>query len=129
MNYPNKQKLISENIRNTDVVLDVGFVGQGVTESDPNWVHNLLKKSAKEVYGIDLDFDATQFPEPYYLKQSAESFDFPVKFDVIFAGDLIEHLSNPGLFLDSCKRNLKQGGVVSSSLPRIAITCLISPRN
>ena len=35
----------------------------------------------------------------------------------VFAGDVIEHLSNPGLFLDACKNNLKPGGRVIITTP------------
>lgn len=116
--FNNKKDLISKLINPTDVVLDVGFWGQGVTQNDSNWVHALLKKRAREVYGIDLDFDTKDFSDTiHYKRGSAESFDFETKFDVIFAGDIIEHLSNPGLFLDSCKRNLKTDGRLIVTTP------------
>lgn len=119
MIYKNKRELISAAVRKTNSVLDIGFWGQGITLDNPRWPHNALKKSANEVYGIDLEFDETQFPTPHYIKASAEDFDFPKKFDVIFAGDLIEHLSNPGLFLQSCKRNLAKNGRVIISTPNV----------
>jgi SAM-dependent methyltransferase len=39
------------------------------------------------------------------------------KFDVIITSNLIEHLYNPGLFLENVKRHLKTGGVVLISTP------------
>ena len=109
--YKNKQEIVNSLINETDVVLDVGFWGQGVRIDHKDWVHNSLKNRAAEVYGLDLDFDRAMVePLDHYQKTNAENFDFPIKFDVIFAGDLIEHLSNPGLFLDACARNLKEGG-------------------
>lgn len=39
------------------------------------------------------------------------------KFDVIVAGDIIEHLSNPGLMLDGTKQFLKEGGDFVVSTP------------
>src|ERR1700740_3597436 len=119
MIYKNKRELIADTVRKTDRVLDIGFWGQGITSDNPRWPHNALKKNAKEVYGLDLDFDEKRFPPPHYLKASAEDFDFPVKFDVIFAGYLIEHLSNPGLFLRSCKRNLAEGGRILVTTPNV----------
>ncbi len=40
------------------------------------------------------------------------------KFDTIFAGELIEHLPNPGLFLEGCARRLKEGGRLVLSTPQ-----------
>jgi len=109
--YRNKKELIEELISPDSMVLDVGFWGQGINISNKNWVHNLLLNRSKKVYGIDLDFDIKKLKnKDNYQKASAENFDFDVKFDIIFAGDLIEHLSNPGLFLESSSRNLKKSG-------------------
>ena len=109
--YKNKKELIEELINPDDVVLDVGFWGQGVTINDKNWVHNLLMNLSKNVYGLDLDFDIKRLSNrENYQKANAEDFNFDLKFDVIFSGDLIEHLSNPGLFLKSAGRNLKKNG-------------------
>lgn len=119
MIYRNKTQLLEKNVRKTDTVLDIGFWGQGIKEDDPKWPHAIIKRCAKDVYGLDLDFDKTRYPEPHYKKVSAEDFDFPVKFDLIFAGDLIEHLSNPGLFLQSCERNLGPGGRIIISTPNV----------
>jgi len=115
--YKNKRELVKGIIFPEDVVLDVGFWGQGVTVDDENWPHKLLKNRAKDVYGIDLDFDTTRFDKSKYFKMSAEKFILPVKFDVIFASDLIEHLSNPGLFLGSCAQHLKSGGKLILTTP------------
>ncbi len=116
--YHNKKQLVDQLIKPGEAVLDVGFWGQGVSINDINWVHNLLKSRTSEVYGIDLEFDASQLSDPSrYRQTSAENFDFDVKFDVIFAGDLIEHLSNPGLFLAVCARNLKNNGRLIITTP------------
>ncbi len=116
--YQDKQALIRSVIRPADAVLDIGFWGQGVSVGDPNWVHNLLRQSAREVYGLDLDFDARKLsPADHYFKASAESFDLAKKFDVVFAGDLIEHLSNPGLFIKAAARHLKPGGMIVLTTP------------
>ncbi len=113
-----KKELISRlGIAPDTRVLDVGFTGQAVRDADSAWPHALLKQYSEQVYGIDLDLDETRFPPPRYLKASAEDFDLPIKFDLIFAGDLIEHLSNPGSFLSSCRRNLAPGGRIVLTTP------------
>ena len=116
--YKNKKDLINSLVGKEDVVLDVGFWGQGVKKNKENWVHGLLSDRAKEVYGLDIDFEENALDSPVrYKKASAENFDFENKFDVIFAADLIEHLSNPGMFLQSCARNLKPNGRLIITTP------------
>ncbi|MCK4918262.1 MAG: class I SAM-dependent methyltransferase [Candidatus Pacebacteria bacterium] len=120
--YKSKKELIQNQISNNDIVLDVGFWGLDIKAGNFDWVHNILKSQARGVFGVDLYFDKTKLEKPEnYKKQSAENFDFDEKFDVIFAGDLIEHLSNIGLFLDSCKRNLKDNGRLIITTPNIFI--------
>jgi len=117
MVYPNKRELIQKSIRKDDVVLDVGFWGQGTDRHNPQWPHKLLKERVKDVYGLDLELEEPYRSDAHYLRSSAENFSFPVSFDVIFAGDLIEHLSNPGMFLESCTRNLAHNGRVVLTTP------------
>jgi SAM-dependent methyltransferase len=51
------------------------------------------------------------------LVADAESMELDRQFDTIFAGELIEHLANPGRFLDCSRRMLKPGGRVVLSTP------------
>ena len=116
----NKIELFDSIIGKDDVVLDIGFWGQGVTMTDSNWPHKLIKDRAKEVYGIDIEFNEELISaedKVKYKKAPAEDFHFDMKFDVIFAGDLIEHLVNPGLFLDNAKSHLKEGGRLILTTP------------
>jgi 2-polyprenyl-3-methyl-5-hydroxy-6-metoxy-1,4-benzoquinol methylase len=115
--YKNKKELIEDVVSANDIVLDVGFWGQGVRIDDKNWVHAILKNRVKKVYGLDVDFDETKFSAEHYKKCSAEKFFFDIKFDIIAAFDLIEHLSNPGLFLDAAADNLKDNGVLVITTP------------
>lgn len=116
----NKSELVSTLIKPTDTVLDVGFWGQGITWEDAKWPHTLLRNQAKEVWGIDIIYDESVIPEAdryRYQKVAAEAFSFDKRFDVIFAGDLIEHLVNPGLFLDQVKQHLVPGGRLIMTTP------------
>lgn len=117
MVFKNKTALIEALVTKDDTVLDIGFLGQGIQEDDPNWPHAVLKRTAKNVYGLDLELPDTYGNNPKYQEASAESFSFPIAFDVIFAGDLIEHLSNPGLFLDTAKQHLAPGGRLILTTP------------
>jgi cyclopropane fatty-acyl-phospholipid synthase-like methyltransferase len=49
--------------------------------------------------------------------QSAESFELQDKFDTVIAGELIEHLANPGMFLQQAQRHLNDGGAVVLTTP------------
>ena len=116
----NKVELVKTLIKDTDVVLDVGFWGQGKTFEDPTWPHKLIKDQTADVYGIDLVYDESVIPaadRSKYKKAAAENFQFDQSFDVIFAGDLIEHVVNPGLFLDNAKKHLKPGGRLIMTTP------------
>lgn len=116
--YKNKRELIADLVKRDQTVLDVGFWGQGNTLNNKNWVHKILKENALDVYGIDLDFDVSVMtPVDHYFKASAESFNINKKFDVIFASDLIEHLPNPGLFLNSVGEHLNEGGYLIITTP------------
>ena len=118
MIYRDKRALIAALIKKDSSVLDVGFWGQGLGLEDPEWPHAWLMTATEKVYGVDLDFDVSKLEHPErYFKANAEQFDLPVQLDVVFAGDIIEHLSNQGLFLASCSRNLKQGGMLILTTP------------
>jgi len=116
--FKNKAELIDDLIKKDETVLDIGFWGQGITINDSNWVHKLICAKSGDVFGLDIDFDQSKMADmSRYKKGNAEDFDFGIKFDVIFAGDLIEHLSNPGLFLKSCEKNLKPDGRLVITTP------------
>ncbi len=115
--YKDKIELIETHISGTDSVLDLGFWGQGVNVNNPKWIHKILKNRARKVYGLDIEFDQSVYKGPLYIQASAENFLLPEKVDILFAGDLIEHVSNPGLFLESCLRNVSKDGKLIISTP------------
>lgn len=116
--FPTKKAMIEAFVRPSDEVLDVGFWGQSVRPDSPHWPHRILLEHCAHVHGLDLEFDAGQLAHPEnYTKASAETFSLDRQFDVVFAGDLIEHLSNPGLFLDASRKHLKPGGRLVLSTP------------
>ena len=114
-------KAIYPYIKNKDV-LDVGCVEHDINRMHKEriWVHDFLREHTKHVTGIDIlkeDVKILQKQGYDVYCQSAESFTFKKKFDVIFAGELIEHLSNPGLFLQQCKKHLKEKGKLIITTP------------
>jgi len=102
-------------------VLDVGCV-----QHDPQsyksrfWVHKAVAKVAKSVIGLDLHEEGVKVLQAQgfnVIAANAESFELDRKFDVIVAGDIIEHLGNFNGFLQSCKRHLKDQGRLLVSTP------------
>jgi 2-polyprenyl-3-methyl-5-hydroxy-6-metoxy-1,4-benzoquinol methylase len=107
---------------NNKKVLDVGCVDENILLANTRrlWNFWFIYKTAKNVYGIDIERKSIQKMEKMgfqVLTMSAEEINFNNKFDVIFAGELIEHLSNPGLFLQKSKKALKRGGKIVLSTP------------
>lgn len=72
-------------------------------------LHDKLLKVASRVVGVDLDATGIAelerlYPGQKFVVANAESFATKVKadeYDIILAADIIEHVSNPGLLLDS----------------------------
>lgn len=86
-------------------------------------LHRLAAGRCRSLTGVDIDpagvaslagagFDARVM--------NAEDLHLDRKFDVVLAGELIEHLDNPGKFFDGAARCLKPGGLLILTTPNIA---------
>lgn len=102
-------------------VLHIGCVAHDWRESlKEDWIHDYLIKHSKEVIGIDiLEKDIKELVKRGYdiRYANAEEFNLKIKFDVIFAGELIEHLENLKGFLESCKSHMNPGSILIISTP------------
>lgn len=74
-------------------------------------LHTELGKISSELYGFDFDQEGIDLLEASGVKnlyqadlEKLEDVDLTDTFDVIIAGEMIEHLNNPGLFLQGIKR-------------------------
>jgi SAM-dependent methyltransferase len=111
-------------------VLDVGCTGHFVNIGSPQWLHGRLREKFPSVSGIDISEEnaailrSNGFDKIYV--QSAESFQLSDKFDTIVAGELIEHLANPGLFLQQARAHLKPGGRLVLTTPNAFSLLFIS---
>lgn len=103
-------------------ILDIGNVGgvlgKGVSYSSHLKFVKLTQKNSK-VYGFDLydPKDKKKFPRQ---EQGNVEKKLPYKdnfFDTVYMGEIIEHLSNPGLALDNIHRVLKNDGVLILDTP------------
>lgn len=102
-------------------VLDLGCVMH-----DPRyhlnkwWLHRAIAEFAADLTGLDLSASGVRALRKagYNVVQGdAGSFTFDRKFDVIVAGDLIEHLGNPSGMLESCLAALAPGGRIIIQTP------------
>jgi 2-polyprenyl-3-methyl-5-hydroxy-6-metoxy-1,4-benzoquinol methylase len=117
-----KEAFIQEACRGKSV-LDLGCIRHNAdfASNDPNWLHKIIKAVAKRVVGVDY------LPEEI-KKLNAMGYDIiwgdvtkPMAiqetFDVIVAGDLIEHLANFEGFFENCSLLLKPDGVLIITTP------------
>jgi len=115
-------KFIIDKCQNK-VVFDIGCVRHNAVYAlnDKKWLHGKIKNVAKKVVGID------------YIKDDVEilkkrGFDIiygditkklitEEKYDVIVAGDIIEHLSNFEGFFNNCDKLLNIDGIIIVTTP------------
>jgi SAM-dependent methyltransferase len=102
-------------------VLNVGCAGYAADPRSPYWVHGRLYDSFPYVAGIDYDgkivadLGVMEYAHVYHA--NAESFRLAERFDTIVAGELLEHLCNPGLFFQRVKEHLAPGGTLLLTTP------------
>ncbi len=109
-------------------VLHIGFIQHShlwrekIKQND--WLHNKLISVAKHVVGIDYLKDEVEVikkelgVEAYFGDATKlEELSLEKKFDVIVCGELIEHISNPGLMLDGLKRFMDKDSILIITTP------------
>ena len=117
-----KDKLICELCKNKDV-LDIGCIDHSYETAlalGDNWLHKRLKDVSKLIVGLDiLEEDIRKLNGMGFniIEGNAESFDLNRTFDVIVAGDIIEHLSNIGLFLARIEKHMHSNSICIITTP------------
>jgi SAM-dependent methyltransferase len=103
-------------------VLDVGVVSHAAHYiRDPDWRHRKIREVAARCVGLDIleslvrDLRAQGY-DVRCIDATSEA-DLGERFDVVFGGDLIEHVDNPVALLRFAKRHLAPGGRVLMSTP------------
>lgn len=108
-------------------ILHVGCVGHKVAESPAERVHFFhcqLCRSFPDanVLGVDIDHVGIDRMAEMGFRVAmgdAQNLSFDSCFDTIVAGELIEHLENPGAFLEGVARALKPTGRLVLSTPNV----------
>lgn len=100
-------------------ILDVGC-SQGIATI-------LLGEKGKNVVGIDKEKECIEYAERdkkdrklgkiKFLCDDFLTYNFDEKFDCIIMGEVLEHIYNPGLFLDKCKNLLEDDGRLIVTVP------------
>ncbi len=103
-------------------VLDIGCVQHNPENYKSKYcLHKALKEVSSSIVGIDLykpgvdDLKERGFLNIIYA--DAQQFELGEKFDVIVAGDIIEHLEDFHGFLESCRRHMHNGSRLIISTP------------
>ncbi len=104
-------------------VLDVGCAAAVPEVGSHYWLHGQLREKFPNVVGIDISeknietLRSVGFRDVFVA--NAETFSLSQKFDTIVAGELIEHLSNPELFLARSREHLAPGGRLVITTPNV----------
>ena len=120
--YRTRWEFIEPYVRGK-VVLDIGsaeLIGTVNRDKEEYSIHRRLTQAAKEVVGLEKNAEQVKALQErgYNIREGdAENFHLGQRFDAVVAGELIEHLSNPGAFLECVKQHLKPDGVLLLTTP------------
>jgi SAM-dependent methyltransferase len=112
-----REAFIREKCR-SKAVLDLGCVRHSAdfAMKDSAWLHKKIKEVAGKAVGVDyLPCEVEKLRKAGYdviCGDVTKPLDIEGRFDVIVAGDLIEHLTNFDGFFENCKRLLKPDGIL-----------------
>jgi 2-polyprenyl-3-methyl-5-hydroxy-6-metoxy-1,4-benzoquinol methylase len=109
-------------------VVHIGFVDAGcqlLNERSGAWLHEHLAQTASELIGLDLDAAGVEDArrrgyEAYAVDcrdvDAVRALDLPPA-DLVVAGEVIEHLDDPGSFLDGLHALVAPGGLLVVTTP------------
>jgi 2-polyprenyl-3-methyl-5-hydroxy-6-metoxy-1,4-benzoquinol methylase len=132
LNYYDSQKWILEKCQDKSI-LHLGCAGDITLNygKESALRFNLAKIYSENLWGIELNLDALDYvkklvPETNddnikYFNANVEDLKLMPhkKFDIILAGSIIEHLSNPGLILNEIKPFLHKESVLLVTTPHV----------
>ena len=103
-------------------VLDCGCIGDvaETREEAQRASHEQIAKKAKYCLGIDIwkaEVEKRKAMGYNVIYGNVETMSLGRQFDVIVASDLIEHLANPGMFLERAREHLRDEGLLCVVTP------------
>src|SRR4051794_5596688 len=104
-------------------VLNVGAAGNVLQAAPdaPGFLHGALVRAGFSTLAVDIDERGVEWLARHgfdALRVDAEDLGDGEPFDSIVAGEVLEHLVNPGRFLSGCLARLKPGGRLVLSTPQ-----------
>lgn len=120
MRYTAKQDWIIPFVTDKKV-LDLGCVEHDISRTKKEgWLHGIIHKYARSVVGVDcLPGDIAALKEQGYhvVCANVETMELGDTFDIVVAGDIIEHVSNAGQFIKRVSDHLAPGGLFLVTTP------------
>lgn len=102
-------------------VLDVGCSSTHVRPDSGRWLHGRLTDRFDRVWGVDRSLEGVARMRAAGFHRTvvadAQALPFAGRFDTIVAGEVIEHLQNPGRFLAIARECLSPGGRIIVTTP------------
>jgi 2-polyprenyl-3-methyl-5-hydroxy-6-metoxy-1,4-benzoquinol methylase len=104
-------------------VLDIGCIdhsSQNAVDLGAGWLHRRIRDSSAETVGLDmLEADAAELSDLGYTIRvgDAQAFDLGRTFEVVVAGDIIEHLNDFDGFFTSAARHMDEDSVLLITTP------------
>lgn len=95
-------------------VLELGIAKGGLAD--------ILSKEGAECYGIDINPRSLPGIKIIQANLNEQLPDMGKKFDIIFAGEVIEHLFDDSAIVKSCNTLLRPGGLFIATVPNIAFS-------
>jgi SAM-dependent methyltransferase len=110
-------------------VLNIGCCGSDALVNEVT-VHRSIAEVASYCVGIDIyeaGIEKMRGDGEHVFLADGENFELDEKdFDLVVLGDIIEHVSNPGLVLENSNRHLKdEGGLVVSTPTPFALPLML----
>jgi 2-polyprenyl-3-methyl-5-hydroxy-6-metoxy-1,4-benzoquinol methylase len=120
---PDRAAYLLEQVRGQEI-LHVGCTDWPITAtrlSEGTLLHMRLRTVTDTLLGIDIARDALELMQSHgcddVTYMDAEHLNLADRFNCILAGDVVEHLNNPGLFLAGAARHLSAGGDLIIGVP------------
>jgi 2-polyprenyl-3-methyl-5-hydroxy-6-metoxy-1,4-benzoquinol methylase len=117
---PVSDRVASELARGK-IVLDVGVVEHFLeARENPEWLHRHLASSAASCLGVHLfEAETRKLAEAGYNVMVADLTTEPLnqQFDLIVAGEVLEHVDAPGKFMKNCAAMLRPDGRLAITVP------------
>lgn len=106
-------------------VLDCGCSGE---DEEKEIIHSRISALSRRCVGVEIDkTKAMEMQEKGFDVRHGDvhSINLGEKFEVVYAGELLEHLQNPGLFLENMKRHLNENGVLVVTTPNFYFSSML----